>query len=86
MISSAQVERILKESLKATEVLVQDDSALHAGHQPNNPAYLSVFVRSPLFAGKSLIEQHRLVYDSLKVELQEAIHAIAIKTAPSENA
>ncbi|TGL57289.1 BolA family transcriptional regulator [Leptospira ognonensis] len=32
------------------------------------------------FAGKSLIEQHRMVYATLKDELKEEIHALALET------
>ncbi|MCZ8343906.1 MAG: BolA/IbaG family iron-sulfur metabolism protein [Leptospira sp.] len=32
------------------------------------------------FQGKSLIEQHRMVYATLKDELKEEIHALALET------
>lgn len=32
------------------------------------------------FAGKSLLEQHRMVYATLKEELKEEIHALALET------
>ncbi|MDZ4727075.1 MAG: BolA/IbaG family iron-sulfur metabolism protein [Leptospira sp.] len=32
------------------------------------------------FAGKSLIEQHRMVYATLKDELKAEIHALALET------
>jgi BolA family transcriptional regulator, general stress-responsive regulator len=83
MISSKEVEKILKEKLEAVFVHIQDDGALHAGHQENNPAYYTVEVGSALFKGKSLIAQHRMVYDALKDELKEKIHALVIKTKVS---
>jgi BolA protein len=44
-----------------------------------------VIVVSPLFEGKSLIEQQRLVYAALADELKAAIHALTLKTvAPSK--
>ncbi|MDX1919368.1 MAG: BolA family protein [Candidatus Caenarcaniphilales bacterium] len=80
MITIQEIETILKEKLLASEVNIVDDAALHAGHQPGNPAYLTVYVTSKLFEGKSLVQQHKLVYDSLKDEMKEKIHALAIKT------
>jgi BolA protein len=75
-----QVEELLKSRLEAEEVTIIDDGHKHMGHQPNDPAYLTVEVVSPVFAGKSLIQQHRMVYDCLKNELKEKIHALQIKT------
>ncbi len=80
MIGPEQVENILKEKLGAISVKIQDDGHLHMGHQPNDPAYYTVEVVSPQFQGKSLVQQHKMVYDCLKEELKEKIHALSIKT------
>lgn len=80
MINPQEIENLLKTKLEASSVRIQDDGASHVGHQPGDPAYLTVEVASPLFKGKSLIQQHRLVYDCLKEQLKEQIHALAIKT------
>lgn len=32
------------------------------------------------FEGKSLIEQHRMVYDTIKDEFKEGMHALKLKT------
>ncbi|GBF48938.1 BolA family transcriptional regulator [Leptospira ryugenii] len=32
------------------------------------------------FSGKSLIEQHRMVYATLREEMKEEIHALALET------
>jgi len=34
----------------------------------------------PLFAGKSMLEQHRLVYGSLGNKMESTIHALSLKT------
>jgi stress-induced morphogen len=42
-------------------------------------------VIAPAFAGRSRIEQHRLVYDVFGAEIGGAIHALSLKTlAPQE--
>jgi acid stress-induced BolA-like protein IbaG/YrbA len=46
--------------------------------------YQAVVV-SDLFAGKSLIQQHQLVYGTVRAEMaSEAIHALALKTYTPE--
>lgn len=37
---------------------------------------------SQAFAGKSLIEQHQLVYRALADEMKGPIHALSLKTSP----
>lgn len=36
------------------------------------------------FAGKGLVEQHRMVYDILREELKEEIHALGLETKVEE--
>ncbi len=42
--------------------------------------HFSATVTSAAFAGRSRIEQHRLVYDVFGDEIGGAIHALALKT------
>jgi stress-induced morphogen len=43
-------------------------------------------VTAPAFAGRSRIEQHRLVYDVFGAEIGGAIHALSLKTlAPQDD-
>lgn len=39
-------------------------------------------VVTPAFAGRSRIEQHRLVYEIFADEIGSAIHALSLKTQP----
>ncbi len=80
MISSEEVKNILMQKLQALSVKIQDDGALHIGHQNDDPAYYTVEVESILFKGKSLVQQHQMVYSALREELKEKIHALTIKT------
>jgi len=80
MISIQEIEKTLQERLEAVSINIQDDSANHFGHQPGDPAYLTIEVVSPLFKGKSLVQQHKMVYDSLREELRGQIHALSLKT------
>jgi stress-induced morphogen len=48
-------------------------------HGPDGVHFEAVVV-SPAFAGKSRIEQHRMVMDIFAGELGGAIHALSLKT------
>ena len=41
-------------------------------------------VTSPAFVGLSRIAQHKLVYDVFGAEIGDRIHALSIKTTPTE--
>jgi stress-induced morphogen len=47
--------------------------------------HLAAVVVAPQFAGLSRIEQHRLVYQAVQSRFDDgAIHALALKTRPTE--
>ncbi|HZZ64621.1 MAG TPA: BolA family protein [Candidatus Baltobacteraceae bacterium] len=47
--------------------------------------HFNVTVRSGAFTGKTLIEQHQLVYGALKAALKDGrVHAVELKTLPAE--
>jgi stress-induced morphogen len=47
--------------------------------------HFNVTVRSQEFRGKTLIEQHQLVYEALKAALKDGrIHAVELKTIVAE--
>jgi BolA protein len=82
-----KIEKILREALSALYVEVEDESALHAGHAgaTSGGGHYRVTIVSPMFEGKGLIEQHRLVYQALAAEMQKDIHALALNTlTPSQ--
>jgi stress-induced morphogen len=45
--------------------------------------HFEVRVRTAEFAGKSLVDQHRMVYDALG-ELMSSIHALSLRTEPAQ--
>jgi stress-induced morphogen len=48
--------------------------------------HFNVTVRSGAFKGKTLIEQHQLVYGALKGALKDGrVHAVELKTVVAEN-
>jgi BolA protein len=87
MTAGERMAEILRQTLKATVVEVEDESALHVGHAgaASGGGHYRVTIVSPLFEGKSAVERHRLVYGALAAELRQAIHALALTTlAPSQ--
>lgn len=42
--------------------------------------HLKAIITYPGFKDKKLVEQHRMVYEVLKEELKEEIHALALET------
>lgn len=66
---------------------VRDDSHQHVGHAgaASGGGHYQVTIVSDSFAGKSLIERHRLIYAALSEALRHDIHALSIKAhAPGE--
>jgi BolA protein len=82
MTTKEKIETVLRQTLSATEVVVEDESAQHAGHAgaASGGGHYRVTVVSPLFAGQSSVARHRLVYAALATEMQSEIHALALTT------
>lgn len=85
-VTSAEIESTLRAVLQPTELVVQDDSHLHAGHAGSREGrHYTVRVVSEQFTGLSRLARHRLVYDSLNYQMQSGIHALIINArAPDE--
>ena len=79
----AAIEARLQSVLQPTALQVVDESADHAGHAGANAegagTHFRVRVASPLFAGKSRVARHRLVYDALQNFIDQGLHALAIE-------
>jgi BolA protein len=77
--TAAQIEALLRAAFAPTELAVQDDSHLHAGHAgAREGSHFSVRIRSARFAGLTPVARHRLVYDVLGDWMRQGIHALAI--------
>ena len=75
-INPKEVETLIKNSLPSSEVVVED--------LVGDGDHLQAIVISNLFEGKTLLEQHQMVYASLKETLKEQLHALALKTYTPE--
>ena len=72
MIEPAEVERLLRARFSDAELELVDLTGTRDHYQAR--------IVSHAFAGKSLIEQHQLVYGALGSAMSGAIHALALKT------
>ena len=67
-----EIEKLIKESIPDALVEIQDLAG--------DGNHYSATISSSVFIGKSKIEQHKMVYNSLKGKMGNELHALAIKT------
>jgi BolA protein len=74
-----EIERRLRAALAPTELVLRDDSALHAGHAgAREGGHFHALIVSERFRDLPRVARHRLVYDALAELMQRGIHALAI--------
>ena len=57
----------------------------HAGHRPSGESHFRIYIVAEAFRGKSRLERHRMVNETLTAELAGGVHALAIHaSAPGE--
>ena len=67
-----EIESLIKETFADATVEIQDLAG--------DGNHYSATITSSQFLGKSKIEQHKMVYNSLKGRMGNELHALAIKT------
>ena len=84
--NAAQIETLLRAALDPSQLVVQDDSHLHAGHAgAREGRHFTVRLVSERFLGLNWLARHRLVYDALGPLAPQGVHALAIEArAPGE--
>ena len=70
-----EIENLIKEALPDATIDIQDLAG--------DGNHYSATIISSQFSGKSKIEQHKMVYNSLKGRMGNELHALAIKTKES---
>jgi len=89
-VSGSNFESALRnklDGLAPIRIELVDDSARHAGHEgaKGGGGHYRLTVVSSVFAGKSTVARHRLIYDALGDLMRDKIHALSIKSlAPDE--
>lgn len=79
---TSRIHAILTAAFSPAELEIVDESHLHAGHAGarSGKGHFRVSISSAAFAGKSLLEQHRMVYAALDDMMQTDIHALSVKS------
>ncbi|SVD79814.1 uncharacterized protein METZ01_LOCUS432668 [marine metagenome] len=70
--SQKQIEMLIKDSIPESEVIIED--------LRGDGDHFSATVISKTFIGKNKIEQHKMVYESLKGKMGKELHALMLKT------
>lgn len=88
--TAERIERMrtrLAEALETDDIQIVDEGHKHIGHAgaATGLGHFAVRIRSRHFAGQSMLERHRMVYDALGEMMQTDIHAVSIRAqAPDE--
>lgn len=78
MIADHALRDLIRTNLPDADVAIHDRTGTHD--------HFNVIVRSSAFAGKTLIQQHQLVYRALKAALADGrVHAVELTTIIAEN-
>jgi len=67
-----EIERLIKVGIPDAQVTIRDLAG--------DGDHYAATVISESFRGKSRIEQHQLVYQTLKGQMGDALHALALQT------
>ena len=67
-----EIEKFIKDAIPDASIEIQDLAG--------DGNHYSATVTSAQFSGKNKIEQHKMVYSSLKGRMGNELHALAIKT------
>jgi stress-induced morphogen len=73
---AGEVERLIREGIPDAKITIEDlrgDGDHYAAH-----------VVSAAFKGKSRIQQHQMVYEALRGNMGDALHALALQTSVPE--
>ena len=75
--AAAEIERFIKEALPDASVEIRDLAG--------DGNHYAATVTSAAFKGKSRVQQHQMVYASLKGRMGGELHALALTTNVLEN-
>jgi stress-induced morphogen len=75
--AAAEIERFIKEALPDASIEIRDLAG--------DGNHYAATVMSAAFKGKSRVQQHQMVYASLKGRMGGELHALALTTSVLEN-
>ena len=75
--AAAEIERFIREAIPDAQVEIRDLAG--------DGNHYAATVMSAAFKGKSRVQQHQMVYASLKGRMGGELHALALTTSIPEN-
>lgn len=75
--SPGEIETLIREAFPDARVRIQD--------LRGDGDHYAAYIESALFAGKSRVQQHQMVYNALQGKMGGELHALAIQTAIPED-
>lgn len=72
MITSEEIKEKIEKSIPNSHAEIINER--------NDEMHFKAIVKSKEFKGKSLVEQHRMVYSALEEELKRKLHSLSIET------
>ncbi|MFL2769552.1 MAG: BolA family protein [Rhodospirillaceae bacterium] len=80
-----RIQKKLSTALSPVELVISDDSHLHAGHagahiDGRGETHFSIRIVSDAFDGETRVARHRRIYAILASELKERVHALSLTT------
>lgn len=81
------IRQRLEKTFDPLELIIKDQSQLHAGHEgaKDGKGHFDVTLVSKAFDGVKRVQRHRMVYDAVRDLLETDVHALRISAlAPSE--
>ncbi len=75
-VNAAMIEQMILEGIPDATVKVED--------LRGDGEHYAAYVVSPSFAGKTRVQQHKMVYDAMKGKMGEELHALALQTSAPE--
>ena len=78
----AWIETTLRQGFAPRHLVVEDESALHAGHAgaASGGGHFRVLIVSEAFRSQSPVARQRAVYAALGKAMKSEIHALALRT------
>ena len=78
-----RIESLLREAFSPDELLVKDQSHLHAGHEgaKGGLGHFDVRIVADAFGSCTRIQCHRLIYEALGQMMTTDIHALSIQAS-----
>jgi len=73
-IKQQEIEKLLKEGFPDADIEIQDLAG--------DDNHFSAKIKSAQFKGKNRVQQHQMVYNSLKGKMGNELHALSITTEP----